>query len=354
MAVSALTYLRIHRYRYTQYNKNNTKYYNSNGGRELSRYNFELVDCDVCTKMNCFYAEYGQTQTTSSSTVGDWVDTIAQCQVMDSYFVHLYEMYAGFMCNQDGTGVDIALFLDDACSIYNSNVGYKEIASGDDQTSMVSATDMITYTFLHQMNCNGDYAYLSIDEYKAQAQTYSYSSSSNNNNNYDATSSYCTALFEGGSYGQAVSLKDCNQDDVADAEEVDPEVTQYYDSDYNWYQFTLSYDASLDTEQTCVIMRNLQGQYETVYRWSGSGQIYNYGTGPTTVSSIMSSYRDKMGPSMIAAIVCAVLVALTACCCVLWSFMSPDGVVVPSKIEEHKTLDTKRESLVDSSTGILM
>lgn len=394
-------------HRYVQYQKANNKYYNeyqgasayyatedaadaeaNGGGRELNRYNFELIDCDVCNTLNCFYSETeatyteGQTAKPDSEAIASWVETISQCQDTGLYFFTDYPMYAGFMCNEDGSGVDIATFLDESCTIYNSKVAYKSIASADDQLIMYEAKDMIMYPFQHTINCNGEYAYLSMDEYRQQAQSNAYSN--NNNNNYGEASDYCQSLFEGGDYGAAVSLKDCNADGEEDErQEGDEEVTEYVDYNFNWFQYSLSYEDSLDNGATCMVVRNMQGEYDRVYRWSGSGQLYNYGTGPSKYSfynseslkNLLSSY-DKMGATLIAAIVVGVVVALTAFGCILYSCCSKKSVVngaymdqkvveeqqkeqqkeldLKRQLEHQKKLDSKRERLVDASTGHLM
>jgi hypothetical protein len=352
--------------------------YNNGGSRRLSRYNFEVIDCTVCTKMNCFTEKYSSYQNANNgqnndesylSTVASWMDEMTQCKDTGVTFLENYQVYAGFMCNEDGSGVDIATFLDEDCMIYNSHTAFTTVATDDDKTMMYAASEMITYPFLHQINCNADYAYLSMDEYRQQAQNYH---SYNNGNNNADPSDYCKTLFEGGEYGKAVSLRDCNQDGAEDEqpeEEKDGvEVDEYVDEDYSWFTYVLSQEDSQDTEATCNVIRKMQGEYETVYRWSGSGQIYNYGTGPTSKYSFSAesvkkwfsqSGYDKMDTSLIVAISIATAIALTAFGCILYSCYSPNSLAnkyqEQKRLEEHMAdLDAKREHLVNPNTGKLM
>lgn len=302
------------------------------------------------------------------SSVASWVDEITQCKDTEVVFLENYRVYAGFMCNEDGSGVDIATFLDENCMIYNSHTSFKTVATDDDKTMMYAASDMITYPFLHQINCNGEFAYLSMDEYRQQAQNYHY-----NNQNYDADpSEYCKTLFEGGEYGKAVSLRDCNQDgeedEKAQEEQDGVEVDEYVDEDYTWFSYRLSYEDSQDTEATCNVIRKMQGEYETVYRWSGSGQIYNYGTGPSNKYSFNTEAvkqwfsqngYDKMDTSLIVAISIATAIAITAFACILYSCCSPNSAAnkyqEQKRLEEHMAeLDAKREHLVNPNTGKMM
>jgi hypothetical protein len=350
--------------------------YNNGNGRDLSRYNFEVIDCSVCTKMNCFeeYISQAQNQnedetTSYVETVAAWVDELVQCKDTGVIFLQNYRVYAGFMCNEDGSGVDIATFLDESCSIYNSHTAFTTIATDEDKTMLTDSADMITYPFLHQINCNGDYAYYSMDEYRQQAQNYQYNQ---DNSNYNANpSEYCQAVFQDGQLGSAVSLRDCDEDGVEDEveEEGEAEVDEYVDTDYTWFSYLLSYEASQSTEQTCVVIRKLQGEYETIYRWSGSGQLYNYGTGPANKSGMFSTEAvkawfsqngyDKMDTPLIIAIAVAAAIALTSLCCILYSCCHPNSAA--NKLAEQKLLeerraelDAKREHLVDPSTGKLM
>lgn len=333
-------------------------YQDAHGGRKLSRYNFELIDCDVCTKLDCLNELAETEEDTILTGITNYVAGLTACQATKAYFLNTYQLYAGFMCNEDGSGVDIALFMDPACSVYNSIPAYKTFSSAADQILMYNATDLITYPFLNSINCNGDYAYLSMDEYRQQLQNYNYNGNSNNNNN-DQVNQYCTALFEGGDGGQAVSLKDCNQDGVQDVEGANETVITYNDTDYPWYEFILSQEDMQSTDATCQIIDKMQGKYQTIYKWSGSGQNYDYGTGPqnstksySAYSSYFSSNYNKMDSTLIAAIIVAVLVAFTAFCCILYSCCCTPNKC--GKTLDRKKIGVNRERLVDPKTGILM
>jgi hypothetical protein len=392
-------------FRYVAHQKQSNKYYNemqgtnqyyenlatedaqADGGarRELTRNtNFEVIDCDVCTQMNCFYSETvaaaeaeaaGATAAPAaqpdSETITNWVNELAQCQATGSLFLNYFALYAGFMCNEDGSGVDIALFLDEDCTVYNANIGYNTIASDYNRAVMYAATDMITYPFLHRINCNGQYTYLSMDDYREQVSMYGYYKN-NEQNAEGELSAYCSSIYEGGEAGKAIALNDCDADGEKDERaEGDEEVTMYYDES-NSYLYSLSAEDAQDTEAVCKVIRNMQGEYEPVYRWAGSGQIFNYGTGPTKkafydTSSIQEYLRahqlDKMGASLITAIVAAVAVAMTALGCILYSCCSPSSVANKYdeqrnvRAEHRKEIESKRERLVEEpepDTGVLM
>lgn len=360
--------------------------------RKLVNYrNYKVVECDMCKSMGCwddaeeapeFDDDYSQQvwayqQQASMEEVGEWVQELSQCTQTSHYFTndgnYNYPLYSGFMCNQDGTGVEIALFLDETCSIYDGVHSYSNMLKRDNSQSdsqyLERASDMIMYPFLNEIDCNGNLQYVSLQEYRNYAQNYQYEQNNDDNGQDMELSEYCQTVFQGGENGEAVSLKDCNQDGEQDeAEEGQDEVEEYADygnyGDYNdayMYTYVLSYEDSMDAETTCKVLRALDGEYEMIYKWASSGQLFDYGTTESTgyntpkknrIRKWFSQY-DKMDLTVVAAIIVGVLVSLLALGCVLYSCFSPRSV--PNKYAMHKhKLDAHRERLVDPSTGELM
>ena len=50
----------------------------------------------------------------------EWTQNLAQCPSISS-------LYASFMCNPEGTGLEVALFEDDSCTLYNPHVSYQDL-----------------------------------------------------------------------------------------------------------------------------------------------------------------------------------------------------------------------------------
>lgn len=333
------------------------------GARRLANYAaYEVVDCDTCESMGCW------NEVEDMDSVASWAQGIAQCpQTSYDFFedgYNAYPLYSGFMCNQDGTGVEIALFLEETCSIYDAVHSYSGLLLADnsqtDSTYLSQAAEMIMFPFLHAINCNGQLQYLSLqDWYRNYAQNYGNNNNNNDNNNNGQLSEYCKSLFEG--YPYAISLKDCDQDGANDEQAGQDQVEQYADyadngaSDY-MYKYILSYEDSLDSVATCQVVRALDGAYEMIYRWDSSGQLFDYGTHSTSDSGKSGggfrewlSQYDKMDVTLVAAIVVGIVMSLCVLACVLHTFCSPN-----SKYVSHKRrLDEHRERLVDPSTGEL-
>jgi hypothetical protein len=330
---------------------------------------YEVVDCDTCTSMGCWNDEE------NIAEVADWVQGISQCPQTNYDFFqdgnNAYPLYSGFMCNQDGTGVEIALFLEGTCSIYDSVHSYYSLLSADkdaqsDAAYLARAAEMIMFPFLHEINCNGQLVYLSLQEwYRNYAQNYNQNNQGQNNNNNNQNmqlSEYCSTLFEGRDDGGiAISMTDCDQDGAQDEKKQGEEQVEEYadyskygDKDY-MYKYILSYEDSIDSYATCQVVRALNGEYEMIYKWDSSGQLFDYGTHSTTDQTRKNTFRewlsqyDKMDVTLVAAIIVGILVSLLALACVLQVCFSPSGKYVMHK----RQLDEHRERLVDPSTGEL-
>jgi hypothetical protein len=362
-------------------NYDNANAQQNNGQRDLANYDVEVVDCDECAAMNCFdvasvYDDNGnQVQSGNTvqywdadtlayvsvavdvETIAGWVSGISQCQQSAALFLDSYTQYSGFICNEKGTGVEIAMFLDEYCSIYNAGSSFSKLASSYDNALMGETSDLVTYAFLNDIDCDGDKTYVSHQTYNSMGQNYNWKNN-NNNNNYGDASDFCTTVFD-----EAVSFRDCDGDGQQD-EQNDDNVNQYAyndQSDMAWFTYVLSYENSQDMASTCKVARTLDGEYTNVYQTSASGQIYNYG-GSTSVksssgenmSSWFSKYYDTLDAALIAAIAVGAAVAITALACCLYMCCVPSSEPTFRRTKHLEKLERKRERLIDPSTGQIL
>jgi hypothetical protein len=214
---------------------------------------------------------------------------------------------------------------------------------------------MIQHTFLNSVNCNANVEYVTPDEYKYRMQNY-YAQNNNNRNDNQEAVEFCQALFD----ANAVPLKDCDTSSSSSSSSSSGQyVNQYYDETYEFYHWMISQEDAEDNEAVCGIVGSLQGEYNYVYRWADSGQVYDYGThtqstsSSSNVMSFFNQYSDKMSPGMIAAVALAAAIAMfsafcicLSCCC--WSKPNVDVTDMKRKMDE------KSERLVDASTGKLI
>lgn len=356
----------------------------------------QVVDCDVCEDMKCSNqenqnanqnnynynyndnandyadgyqdaneaqeAEEEEEQDVELNDIAQWVSDFTQCQQTGYDFFnsddYAYPLYAGFMCNEYGTGVEIAIFLDENCAIYDSTHMYARMAYDDDAKYMYKAEDLITYAFLHDISCDANTEYISVPEYREQMKNYQYDQGGNNEAG-DA-SEFCQQLFEGGEDGEAASLRNCQdaEGDEQDYQEQENQQYQYYNAYQNqdWYEYTLSQEDVQDTASACMVVKNFQGDFERIYNTEGSGQLYDYSGQKTTLDTTTDirdffNVGDNMDATLITAIVAGVVIALVALSCIMWSCCSPTSL--PNRYSRHrKHLEAKRNGrLVDEATG---
>ena len=125
---------------------------------------FQLIDCDQCQTYGC-YDEGGDTYTINGwDQVDAWISKLAQCQATETQFMGA-DLYAGFMCNQAGNGLEIGMFMDDACTLYNSQKSYgSTLGDGDeDWVNYGKSQRVINYLFNYMFDCyGGDLIYVNL------------------------------------------------------------------------------------------------------------------------------------------------------------------------------------------------
>ena len=302
--------------------------------RKLQYGLFHPIECDTCHAFSCFdnaqqqqaADENGEQRSLNdgAESLTGWVENIAACPATTGVLDGQWNLYAGFICNQDGSGIDIGLFLDEDCSIYTSRKSFRSVASSYDKAYMYNATILMTYPTLNAVSCNGEY--LSRQDYQDKLTNYK----QGEQQDYGEASEFCQYLFEGegGESAGAISLDDCNQDGEEDERAEDAEVdNQSYSYDYYWYIFELSYEDSMSAEASCLVLQAMEGEYKSVYSWSGSGQIFNYGSGPI-------ARWEKMRPYVIPAMVAGFLLLTTALYCAFNSFRM-------ARLSRQEAFDTK-------------
>lgn len=346
--------------------------------------NLKVVECETCDQMGCWdkldameeqepdddYAAkiYAYKQQIQMENVGEWVEQFTECTATNLDFLgngyYNYPMYAGFMCNQDGTGVEIAMFLDEYCTIYAGTVSYwRSIRSSlEDQQYLDMAKDMIMFPFQHELDCNAEVRYVTLQTYRNYEQSYYYEYQENEEQEQEGAemTEYCQTIFGDGGDNEngegAISMRDCESDDdfyAADEDEQFAWGNQYQTFDMDAYM--LSYENSFDISESCKAVKSMHGMYPSYYRWSSSGQLFNYGTSyrGSYLDSLREYYAqfDRVDGTLIASIVVGVLVALMSFGCILYSICSPNSA--PNKYQRQRLDPSKQERLVDPSTGNL-
>jgi hypothetical protein len=254
--------------------------------RELSTVVY--VDCDTCQANGCYNNQNNNGNNNQNNAadgqsmdelVAAWAESMTECSQTDQYWGN-YNLYAGFICNAQGTGVEIGVFLDNECEVYTMTKSYKTVvANTDNYNYLMNSQQVVTYPFLNTIDC-------AAVEFK----------SPENQNNDDANNDrkgdedndgimdVCEELFNDQG---ALSINDCNNNGQNDGEEAAAD--QANDDaavDTSFYQWTLSQNNADNAEAVCYIIKSFEGEYSKAHVYNdsemegqGSGKVYNYNQG---------------------------------------------------------------------------
>lgn len=125
---------------------------------------FQLIDCEQCAAYGCSDENGDQYEQNGWYYVENWVASLTQCQQTGSQFNGVSE-YAGLMCNSDGSGLEIAVYMDESCTLYNSLRSYRNtLADGDEAWAYYAKSQSVINTlFNYQFDCyGGDLIYVNL------------------------------------------------------------------------------------------------------------------------------------------------------------------------------------------------
>ena len=175
--------------------------YNHNGGRLLQYDVFTEDMCGLCEQYECWEDTDGDQQM-DFDAIEEWIASIAECSENSVYWQGL-TTYSGWMCNTDGSGIEIGVFLDDTCRMYNKNLNYVDMMQDQDYQYFYQSQNIVPSLFQDILECRdmADVEFVDEETYEG----YQAANSTGDGTVNDA----CTALF----YGDFVprSTSSCGQ-----------------------------------------------------------------------------------------------------------------------------------------------
>lgn len=262
----------------------------------------QYVDCDTCSSMGCFQEDQdGQNQNQNQITLEgmvEWVQQNSECQETGVQWNGL-DLYSSFMCNDDGTGVELAIFLDDDCQVYNSQASYSDIYQNNGY--LQNSHSVVTYPFVYDINCAEDIEWASPEEAANDN-----GEEEQDQNEQPEPNQYCQQLVQ----DQLTEIGNC----YADGNQQNQQDDQANDENQNSYfanqVYDLSQEDSEDPYAICAVVTSLQtegggsinAKNKNVYQ---SGKFYDY-------SAKKKSSASGANGGKIFGIVLGVLVAIGA------------------------------------------
>jgi len=170
--------------------------YNNNGGRQLNGGNnvdyvvFNQTMCSLCEDYQC-WNENDDAQQEDYASIEEWISGIAQCKLNDAIWNNL-NTYSGWMCNADGSGIEIGVFIDQYCRMYNSNLQYSSVMANEDYQYFFQSQDIIPRMFTDIIDCRDLSNVKFVDQ-----NTYDAIAANGKNQGYGYVNEACEALFYG-------------------------------------------------------------------------------------------------------------------------------------------------------------
>jgi hypothetical protein len=124
------------------------------GSRRLSTY----IDCDLCNEYECFAVnddDAAADEIINYDNAYNYITGLINCQDTGKLQDDM-ALYAGLICNSDGTGVEVGIFLDNACKLYTTSLSFSNILSYEDTPYLKKASKLITYMFTTDIPCLED------------------------------------------------------------------------------------------------------------------------------------------------------------------------------------------------------
>ena len=300
---------------------------------------YELINCHECFDYGCFnnnngyqygYQDY---QDGYDQDVGGWVEEINECRDLGSQW-NGYELYAGLMCNAEGNGVEIGVFVDEDCRYYHKGKSIQKVMSNEDWYYYYQSNATVQFMFAKSLSCKGadenikyinayqpiytnpdqdqgDDANQGGDDQDANDQDANDQDANDQDGNAGDCSNIqfgvnygCSNLFE---MGLSMPLDTCASSFEFDAYE-EPEDDEFYSWDYyGLYEYEVSAEQVSNASLVCQMVSNQYGStnHKNVYDDSASGSLYEFNDEGLDKKGKQSSWRFSAGDTVAFALVAA-------------------------------------------------
>ena len=232
------------------------------------------------------------------------------------------------MCNERGTGAELALFMDQDCTVYNSMVsfsseaqsynGYNDNNQYDHYEMAVKSKQFVQYPFTNDIDCENV-------EWASPEEQANANNQGGGNNYYEAPeANEACRIVE-----NSVAMADCGYG-YGEYPEYREQNADEYDA-YSWYVAQLEDEDAENLQATCTVVQKFNGEYSKTHLYnnnkdSGSGNFYDYSAGK----------KSKNGGKIFGWLLFVALVV---------------GAAVFA-VKKFKVKDTKREPLVSGSGAL--
>jgi len=223
----------------------------------------KFVDCGMCKDYECldfhdkssngYYDEDGEYVDAELDDAMEWLDGFSECAETNAYMDD-YLIYSNLMCNAEGTGLEIGLFLDEDCYMYSSKLAFSDIMQDADTTYFNMISDVVEFTFTNDgIECyNPEIVwYNEVDYYYEQMEAAENGEEEEEEEEEDdgeapEAAEWCQELVQ---EDVAVDIDDCGGYEAEEAEDSDDD----YAAKYDWFKSELTAEQSEAIGAVCTV-----------------------------------------------------------------------------------------------------
>jgi len=230
----------------------------------------------------------------------------------DVYDASGNELFAGLICNAEGTGVEIGVFYNEDCSMYSPSLAYSTMMSYADSQYYAMSEEVVEYMFTNDFSCyQPEITYSNPYQYYEDQQEEQDENEEEEEYEVPEAAEWCQNLFDGEM--EAVNMYDCgaeqDEDENQEEEEEEYDENLYYN---DWYSYQLSEEQADEGAEVCEAIKGLNGATTTVYDKTNGGTLYKY------KKSWGSKSSSGMGTGGIIAIIVGVVVVAGAAAAIVF------------------------------------
>jgi len=237
------------------------KKYSKKIERKLANKNY--IDCNKCESYECFVDEEdlddnAQRRDELDEQVSEWIGELAECQETGVQWNDM-DLYTGAMCSPYGDGVELAVFVNEECTMYTNQMAFSDVYNpyandnddgGNNINYLTYAENFIKAAFAEITPCY-QVQYDDPDEEDDEDQ--------DEEEEQNEATEYCQAVMQ----DDAVSFSACEAD-----EEEEEEADEDDEVDTSWYTYDMK--EADDINQVCAALNALDA--ETL---ESTGHVYD-------------------------------------------------------------------------------
>jgi len=277
------------------------------------------LDCNLCLHYGCVWDDDDGNDLYGFEAASEWLQETAECRETNiqysGYGNNYYqnqdndgnELFVGFLCNADGNGVELGLFLDEECILYVASEPYSNYMSYFDQTYVEMTKEIIEFTFSNAVLSCKDQEIVYTTQDLGDYNTYNYYQDWDGQD--DEVAEWCEMLVDGGEstpvdvsscgmfngdyYAQQYNNGGQNQYEEYYKQYQNQDQSMQYQYMYSWYRYEILEDDSMDMYAVCKLIKDYQGELHTFYN-QNNGNMYDY-SNANSASETITEFMESSG-----------------------------------------------------------